>query len=103
LLFESVWLLFVIFAKRKCLPSPWSTLELMRIYSYKPDLRLRFITEELGFESDADAAQFIINHNGQELLEDRTEYIAFLTGKAGPLFENARKQAFRTVDIKGQI
>lgn len=71
--------------------------------AYKPDVRLRFITEELGFESDADAAQFIINHNGQELLEDRTEYIAFLTGKAGPLFENARQQAFRTVDIKGQI
>lgn len=70
---------------------------------YKPDVKLRFITEELGFESDADAAQFIINHNGQELLEDRTEYIAFLTGKAGPLFESARKQAFQTVDIKGQI
>jgi hypothetical protein len=72
-------------------------------YRYKPDVRLRFITEELGFESDADAAQFIINHNGQELLEDRTEYIAFMTGKAGFLFENARQQAFRTVDIKGQI
>lgn len=71
--------------------------------AYKPDVRLRFITEELGFESDADAAQFIINYNGQGLLEDRTEYIAFLTGKAGSLFENARKEAFRIVDIKGQI
>ncbi|UKZ79989.1 hypothetical protein TrVFT333_007753 [Trichoderma virens FT-333] len=70
---------------------------------YKPDIKLRFITEELGFESDADAAQFIIDYQGQHLLEDRTEYIAFLTGKAGNLFENSRALAFRKVDIKGQI
>lgn len=70
---------------------------------YKPDVRLRFITEELGFESDADAAQFIIDHNGQHLLEERSEYIAFLAGKAGPLFEAPRTAAFRRVDIKGQI
>ncbi|KAF4973761.1 hypothetical protein FZEAL_9240 [Fusarium zealandicum] len=71
--------------------------------AYKPDVKLRFITEELGFESDADAAQFIIDQQGQHLLEDRTEYIAFLTGKAGSLFEGARTTAFRKVDIKGQI
>lgn len=70
---------------------------------YKPDVKLRFITEELGFESDADAAQFIIDYQGQHLLEDRTEYIAFLTGKAGGLFESARASAFKKVDIKGQI
>lgn len=70
---------------------------------YKPDIKLRFITEELGFESDADAAQFIIDYQGQHLLEDRTEYIAFLTGKANNLFENSRASAFRKVDIKGQI
>ncbi|ESU11197.1 hypothetical protein FGSG_05262 [Fusarium graminearum PH-1] len=71
--------------------------------AYKPDVKLRFITEELGFESDADAAQFVIDHQGQHLLEDRTDYIAFLTGKAGPLFEAARSTAFQKVDIKGQI
>uniref|UniRef100_A0A8H7N3M7 SAC3/GANP/THP3 conserved domain-containing protein n=1 Tax=Bionectria ochroleuca TaxID=29856 RepID=A0A8H7N3M7_BIOOC len=71
--------------------------------AYKPDLNLRFITEELGFESDADAAEFIINYNGQHLLEDRKDYIAFLTGKAGALFEGARAAAFQKVDIKGQI
>ncbi|KAI1017424.1 hypothetical protein LB505_004919 [Fusarium chuoi] len=70
---------------------------------YKPDVKLRFITEELGFESDADAAQFIIDHQGRHLLEDRTDYIAFMTGKAGPLFEGARSTAFQKVDIKGQI
>lgn len=66
-------------------------------------MKLRFVTEELGFESDADAAQFIIDHQGQHLLEDRHEYIAFLTGKAGPLFESFRTKAFQKVDIKGQI
>ncbi|KAG5978544.1 hypothetical protein E4U55_006076 [Claviceps digitariae] len=71
--------------------------------SYKPDLKLRFITEELGFESDADAAQFIIDHNGQHLLEDRSDNIVFLSGKAGQLFEGIRSEAFRKVDIKGQI
>ncbi|CAM1511692.1 Fc.00g092050.m01.CDS01 [Cosmosporella sp. VM-42] len=71
--------------------------------AYKPDVKLRFITEELGFESDADAAQFIIDYEGQHLLEDRTEYIAFLTGKAGPLFDRAKATAFQKIDIKGQI
>jgi hypothetical protein len=66
-------------------------------------VKLRFVTEELGFESDADTAQFIIDRSGQHLLEDRTEHIAFLTGKAGSLFEGPRSQAFRKVDIKGQI
>ncbi len=66
-------------------------------------MRLRLITEELGFESDADAAQFIIDHNGQHLLEERSEYIAFLAGKAGQLFEDPKAAAFRRIDIKGQI
>lgn len=70
---------------------------------YKPDVKLRFITEELGFESDADAAQFIIDQQGQDLLEDRSDNIVFLTGKAGNLFEGSRATAFRSVDIKGQI
>ncbi|KAJ9136465.1 GANP domain-containing protein [Pleurostoma richardsiae] len=71
--------------------------------AYKPDVRLRFITEELGFESDADAAQFIIDHKGQELLEERNADIYFLSGKAAGRFEGVKAQAFRRVDIKGQI
>lgn len=70
---------------------------------YKPDVNLRFVTEELGFESDAEAVQFIIDHNGQDLLEERPDYIAFATGKAGQRFEALRAEAFRRVDIKGQI
>ncbi|KAK3938238.1 SAC3/GANP/Nin1/mts3/eIF-3 p25 family-domain-containing protein [Diplogelasinospora grovesii] len=71
--------------------------------AYKPEVPLRFITEELGFESDADAAQFIIDYQGQHLLEDRPAGVAFLAGKAGQLFEGPRAAAFRRVDIKGQI
>ncbi|AEO60860.1 hypothetical protein MYCTH_2310543 [Thermothelomyces thermophilus ATCC 42464] len=71
--------------------------------AYKPDVPLRFVTEELYFESDVEAAQFILNHDGQDLLEDRNGTIVFLTGKAGPRFEGARAEAFSRVDIKGQI
>ncbi|KAL2066030.1 hypothetical protein VTL71DRAFT_2101 [Oculimacula yallundae] len=71
--------------------------------AYKPDVKLRFITEELGFESDGDAAQFICDYNGQHLLEEKNDELRFLTGKAGPLFEAARSAAFAKVDIKGQI
>ncbi|KAI0120333.1 SAC3/GANP/Nin1/mts3/eIF-3 p25 family-domain-containing protein [Hypoxylon sp. NC0597] len=71
--------------------------------AFKPELKLRYITEELAFESDAEAAQFIIDYNGQDLLQERQDHIAFLTGKAGTLFETAKAQAFRRVDLKGQI
>jgi hypothetical protein len=71
--------------------------------AFKPDLKLRYITEELAFESDAEAAQFIIDYQGQHLLEERQEHIAFLAGKAGLLFESAKSEAFRRVDLKGQI
>lgn len=66
-------------------------------------MKLRFITEELGFESDGDAAQFIYDNHGQHLLEEREDGIRLLTGKAGTTFEAARAEAFRKVDIKGQI
>lgn len=67
------------------------------------DVPLRFVTEELYFESDVEAAQFILDHEGQDLLEDRSGTILFLTGKAGSRFEGARAKAFSRVDIKGQI
>ncbi|TVY62868.1 THP3-like protein [Lachnellula suecica] len=71
--------------------------------AFKPDVPLRFVTEELGFESDNDAAQFIYDYNGQALLEEKEGNLRFLTGKAAQLFEVARNEAFRKVDIKGQI
>jgi len=71
--------------------------------AYKPDVSIRFIAEELGFESDHQAGQFIVDYNGQNLLEEKGDDLRFLSGKGAQLFEAARNDAFRRVDIKGQI
>jgi len=71
--------------------------------AYKPDLTLRFLTEELGFESDQDCASFICDHGGQALLENKESGPAFAAGKAGQVFQTAKDAAFRRVDLKGQI
>ena len=70
--------------------------------SYKPDVKLRFVTEELGFESDDQTARFICEYNGQAYLEEGPE-VKLLTGKALNFFDPAKAAAFKTVDIKGQI
>jgi hypothetical protein len=72
--------------------------------TYKPEVKLRFLTEELGFESDQDCAAFICDHGGQDMIDNKPEGgITFATGKAGQIFQAARDAAFRRVDIKGQI
>lgn len=71
--------------------------------SYKPDVKIRFITEELGFESDEESARFVLDHAGEELLQERDDGVKLLTGKAGQVFEVAKKSAYKIVDIKGQI
>ncbi|CRG92797.1 THP3 homolog C2A9,11c [Talaromyces islandicus] len=71
--------------------------------TYKPDVKIRFITEELGFESDEQSARFVLEHGSGELLEERDGHVRLLTAKAGRIFEEAKHQAFRVVDIKGQI
>lgn len=70
---------------------------------FKPDVKLRFLTEELGFMSDEDAGQFIVNHNAQHLLEERGHDLYFLTGKGVGYFDAVKVAAFGRVDIKGQI
>jgi hypothetical protein len=80
-----------------------SMVNLLIFIRYKPEVKLRFVTEELGFESDGDAAQFIYDYNGQALLEEKESGLVFLTGKAGQIFETAKVAAFSKVDIKGQI
>ncbi|KAL8243642.1 hypothetical protein R6Q59_009900 [Mikania micrantha] len=71
--------------------------------AYKPDVRLRLITEELAFESDEDTARFMLEHNAGTLLQEKEDHVRLLTGKAGAIFEDARRAAFQQVDIKGQI
>ncbi|KAF9892235.1 hypothetical protein FE257_002012 [Aspergillus nanangensis] len=72
--------------------------------AYKPDVKIRFITEELGFESDEQSAHFILDHTSEGLLLEKDGAVRLLTGgKAGQLFEAAKADAHRVVDIKGQI
>lgn len=71
--------------------------------SYKPEVKIRLVTEELAFESDAECAQFILDHAFADLLQERDDEVMFLTGKAGQAFEIAKQGAFKVIDIKGQI
>ena len=73
------------------------------MHRYKPEVKIRFITEELGFESDEDSARFILEYASEDLLEERDGTVKVLTSKAGQVFETAKAAAFKQVDIKGQI
>ncbi|KAL5044479.1 hypothetical protein BDW71DRAFT_186079 [Aspergillus fruticulosus] len=72
--------------------------------AYKPDVKIRFITEELGFESDEQSARFILDHSSEDMLLEKDGAVRLLTGgKAAQLFEAAKADAHRVIDIKGQI
>lgn len=72
--------------------------------AYKPDVKIRFITEELGFESDEQSARFILDHASEDLLQEKDGSVRlFTSGRAAQLFEAAKSEAHRVVDIKGQI
>ena len=66
-------------------------------------MTIRHVTEELGFDRDEAAAEFIIEHSSRDLLQERDGIVKFLTGKAGLTFENAKREAFKLIDLKGQI
>ncbi|KAL9092079.1 MAG: hypothetical protein Q9159_001078 [Coniocarpon cinnabarinum] len=70
---------------------------------FKPDLSLQYVTEELAFKDEQACAQFICEHGGEQLFEQKESGIRFLVAKAGQIFEKAKGAAFRTVDIKGQL
>ncbi|KAG0638229.1 SAC3/GANP/Nin1/mts3/eIF-3 p25 family-domain-containing protein [Tuber brumale] len=76
---------------------------------YRPDIDIRFLTEELGFESDTDCVNFLCDNEAADLIEQKSgdkgvpNSIRFQTAKALPLFERAKKAAFSKVDIKGQL
>lgn len=71
--------------------------------SYKPQVKVEYLTEELAFDSDQHCAQFLCDHGGEALLQSRPDGACFLSGQAGQIFEMAKGKAFRSVDIKGQI
>ncbi|KAI2087637.1 hypothetical protein LOZ36_002622 [Ophidiomyces ophidiicola] len=76
---------------------------LMWVDRYKPDINIRFVTEELGFESDEQAARFLLDHVPEELLQEKPEGVRLVTAKAQPFFEAAKAEKHGVVDLKGQI
>ncbi|KAK6333862.1 hypothetical protein TWF730_004045 [Orbilia blumenaviensis] len=78
--------------------------------SYRPDVPFRHITEELGFENDAECEAFIVKHNAGNFIktkdnpkDDGNSKIVLETAKALATIEVAKAAAFKKVDIKGQI
>ncbi|KAI5776382.1 SAC3/GANP/Nin1/mts3/eIF-3 p25 family-domain-containing protein [Geopyxis carbonaria] len=77
--------------------------------SYRPDIDIRFLTEELGFESDTECVTFLCDNGAQAFIQQKSgdkglpNSIRFEANKAASIFEEAKKQAFKKVDIKGQM
>ncbi|KAI9692860.1 MAG: hypothetical protein M1822_004854 [Bathelium mastoideum] len=70
--------------------------------AYKQDVKIRFLTEELGFESDQDCVQFLCENGApQQLFDEKEDGLRFLTAKAGPIFDTAKAGAARTANAKG--
>ncbi|KAI4174237.1 MAG: hypothetical protein LQ343_002375 [Gyalolechia ehrenbergii] len=71
--------------------------------AYKPHVKLRFITEELGFESDDESARFICDNGAQQYLEERNTGVILLTGKALNFFDPALTAVSASPDSKAYI
>ncbi|EPS41669.1 hypothetical protein H072_4435 [Dactylellina haptotyla CBS 200.50] len=83
--------------------------------SYRPDVPFRHVTEELGFENDAECEAFLVKYNAGDFIKTKqvtkgegenkqtTDKIILETQRALPTFEAAKAAAFKKVDIKGQI
>ncbi|KAL1393166.1 SAC3/GANP/Nin1/mts3/eIF-3 p25 family-domain-containing protein [Phyllosticta capitalensis] len=73
--------------------------------AYKPHLNIRFLTDELGFDSFQDCLQFICDRGAQEHLEQKSDdVVIFHTNPvSAQLFAQAKAVAFRRVDLKGQM
>jgi SAC3 family protein LENG8/THP3 len=72
--------------------------------SYTPHVPIRFITEELGFESDQEALEFLLQYVDESALEQTPEgEVRVMVKKCAGPFEQAKSEAFRVVDIKGQL
>ncbi|TIA78609.1 hypothetical protein D6C76_03972 [Aureobasidium pullulans] len=70
--------------------------------SFRADVKVSFLTEELAFNSDEHCKQFICEMGASNVLEDKADGARFACAKAAPVFEAAKSGAYR-VDIKGQI
>ncbi|KAI9828475.1 MAG: hypothetical protein M1826_006012 [Phylliscum demangeonii] len=71
--------------------------------AYRPDLDVRFIAKELAFDTDQDLMQFLTSYQCESFVELRGDIRRLMTPKARPAMEMAMANAFRLVDIKGQL
>jgi SAC3 family protein LENG8/THP3 len=62
---------------------------------------VRFITDELGFESDAECVEFLEKRNAKIFLAD--DRVKIKTKETLEAFEVDKRKLFRVVDIKGQL
>lgn len=81
----------------------WITVHADMNPRYRPDVGIRFLTEELAFESDQECAQFLCDHGAENLFLQGENGVRLVTSKAGSIFSSAKETAFRKVDIKGQV
>ena len=64
---------------------------------------VRFITDELGFESDAETVTFLEDHGAHPFIQLLETGARVNIKDAKTHFDNLRAAAFSKVDIKGQI
>ena len=69
---------------------------------FRPEVDVRFITDELGFESDAECVEFLEKRNA-EIFEQSGGKLKIKTKEALEAFEMDKRRLFRVVDIKGQL
>ena len=62
---------------------------------------MRYLTDELGFESDAETVEFLQKRNVEVIVV--AEKLRIKTKESLDLFEVDRRNLFRVVDIKGQL
>ena len=70
-------------------------------FSYRPEIDVRYITDELGFESDAECVDFLEKRNAE--ITATNGRLRIKTKEALESFEMDRRKLFRVVDIKGQL
>ena len=66
-------------------------------------MKVRFVTEELGFETDEHCVQFLCEHGAERAFIEKDDGVRLATAQYVQIFENAKSAAFSKVDIKGQI
>ncbi|KAF2196072.1 hypothetical protein GQ43DRAFT_278521 [Delitschia confertaspora ATCC 74209] len=64
---------------------------------------LRFLSDELGFESDPECAEFLQSRGAEQLFQSTESGYRVNIGQGKALFDQLRAAAFSKVDIKGQI